>query len=140
MPARHDALRDRAALWFRYAQDDLRSAVVALTADARLGWVAAFHAQQAAEKALKSILVSADIDPPHTHDISRLRESLIEIREPAETLSWADELSEYAVTARYPRIDRVVEASQARSLIAVAERVMAWVSQRLGERGVHVDA
>ena len=35
-------------------------------------WAACFHAQQAAEKALKAVLVARGTEPPYTHDLGAL--------------------------------------------------------------------
>ncbi|MGH8910447.1 MAG: HEPN domain-containing protein [Egibacteraceae bacterium] len=41
-------------------------------------WGTCFHAQQAAEKAIKALLVRADLDPPKTHNLVTLRGLLAE--------------------------------------------------------------
>jgi HEPN domain-containing protein len=62
-----------------------------------------FHAQQAAEKALKAVLVSWRIDFPYTHDIK----GLLRIAETSgivipPTIQQAALLTPYAVETRYP--------------------------------------
>lgn len=60
-----------ASRWWRYAKEDLEIAQ-RLTADGTSHrWVAVL-AQQAAEKAVKALLIEKDIDFPRTHDVSRL--------------------------------------------------------------------
>lgn len=64
----------RAEAWIRQAQNDLDAA--------RCMAAAAFHAQacylagQAAEKALKALLVAAGITPPYSHSLERFVEML----------------------------------------------------------------
>lgn len=64
--------RDRlvvARTWYRTAERDLRLARAALDIEPSL---ATFHAQQAAEKALKAVLVAITDDHPRTHTAGRL--------------------------------------------------------------------
>ena len=56
--------------WLRRAEKDLRAAEVLLGEE--LYEEAAFHAQQAAEKALKALLVAHRVRPPKTHSIEYL--------------------------------------------------------------------
>ena len=65
------AAREMAGEWLAKADADLR-ARDGLLAAAALSEIAAFHAQQAAEKALKAFLVWNQVEFPRTHDIKRL--------------------------------------------------------------------
>ena len=62
-----------------------------------------FDAQQAAEKALKAVLVSRQIAPSRTHDLGQLLDALraAGIRPPTEVAA-ANRLTIYAVVYRYP--------------------------------------
>ena len=61
-----------------------------------------FHAQQAAEKAIKAILVACDIPVPRTHNLRTLFDLLpAEVSVPAN-IQEAAGLSDYAVASRYP--------------------------------------
>ena len=55
--------------WLRRSEDDLRAAEVDLAADAPLLGDAAFHCQQAVEKALKAFLTWHDLPFRKTHDL-----------------------------------------------------------------------
>jgi HEPN domain-containing protein len=69
-------------------------------------WPAGFHLQQAAEKALKAVLVAHGSQVPRTHDLDHLVE-LVEELEPMLG-SWGDRLlvlNEYGVVQRYPGIE-----------------------------------
>ena len=58
-----------AARWLAYAEDDVRAARgLAAMADVKPGQ-ACYHAQQAAEKALKATLVLAAVSLPRSHDL-----------------------------------------------------------------------
>jgi HEPN domain-containing protein len=58
--------------WIAHAESDLRLARLGAEDSAVLREQVCFHAQQAAEKALKAILLSRKIDFPYTHDIKGL--------------------------------------------------------------------
>jgi len=60
--------------WLSKARTDLVLATVVLERDREglAGWAAAFHAHQAAEKALKAVLVARDEDPPRIHNLRAL--------------------------------------------------------------------
>jgi len=86
-----------------------------------------FDAQQAAEKAVKAVLLWNDIAIPYVHDIEALLETLegrghrvpLEIRE-------SDELSRYAVETRYPGIGESVTEDEYRQAVVLSQRVVAW--------------
>ena len=61
--------------WLEFARRDLRI-VAALHADPTLFTAACVHAQQAAEKSLKAVLVLHDLPVPFTHDLAYLRRLL----------------------------------------------------------------
>ncbi len=61
--------RGAAELWLRFAREDLDVAGSSL---GRLGRHGAFWAQQAAEKAIKSLLALNNVDPPKIHDLNEL--------------------------------------------------------------------
>ncbi len=96
-------MKDRADLvagLIRKAESDL----VAMNASLNAGALdaACFHAQQAAEKYLKSFLASKEIAFPHSHNLSKLLDACAAIdpslRELSET---AATLTPYAVELRY---------------------------------------
>lgn len=130
---RGEAIRELVMEWMRRAQADL--AVANLTEDERISpEILVFHAQQAAEKALKALLVQRQIEFPRTHVIGLLlnlceRIGLAGI----ETLAEATVLTRYAVATRYPSEEEPVSREQAREAAGLAARVMAWVEMRIEE-------
>lgn len=88
-------------LWLRHARSNLALARQPKP-DEALWEDLCFDAQQAAEKAVKAVLVLDTVDFPRTHQIGELlaiaRQSG---RHVPEELGRADTLSEYAVTTRY---------------------------------------
>lgn len=89
--------------WLRLANTDLIGAKALLEMGERFYSLSTFHAQQAAEKALKAYLVFQSIRVPKTHDIGDLV-ALIELRDKgfSELLKPCLELTDYAVAYRYP--------------------------------------
>ena len=67
-----DRLTDTAR-WLRYAEEDLITAETLLRQPHVPPRQACWHAQQSAEKALKAVLISLEIDFPRTHDLNILR-------------------------------------------------------------------
>jgi HEPN domain-containing protein len=91
-----------------------------------------FHAQQAAEKALKGVLVAHGAVFPRSHSIGLLFEliSKIQIKVPQELMEEASELTIYAVQARYPG-DHVVDFDEYREAAATAEKVVRWAEEHV---------
>ncbi len=89
--------------WLGLVNTDLIGAKALLEMGDRFYALSAFHAQQAAEKALKGYLVFQSIRVPKSHDIGDLI-ALIELKEKghAELLKPCVELTDYAVAYRYP--------------------------------------
>lgn len=85
-----------------------------------------FHAQQAAEKAVKAVLVLHGIEAPRTHDVSELLGLVSQAGHVVPEDIWeAEALSDYAVMTRYPGHELLGEEDHRRA-VAVAERVVRW--------------
>jgi len=85
-----------------------------------------FNAQQAAEKALKAVLLFHSVKFPYVHDL----EVLITIMEQngisvPEIIKRATDLTEYAIETRYPGIEPVSE-EEYRQAVLLAEGVLSW--------------
>jgi len=93
---------DAAKTWFEYAENDLQSAAMLVKEDA-LARNAGYHAQQAAEKALKAVLAGHDVKVPRTHDLDVLGDMVErwvpEISGHGKDLEW---LTIFATESRYP--------------------------------------
>ena len=89
-----------------------------------------FDAQQAAEKALKAVLLSRSVPFPLVHNIAALLTLLQQhgIAVPA-TVAAAAELTDYAVMARYPGPAEPVTQEEYRVAAATAEAVYRWASE-----------
>lgn len=95
--------RDRhavARLWLANAERDLRVARVIVRDEPA---IAAFHAQQAAEKALKAAAIAASDDHARTHAIGVLLAELrdLDVTVPLEIADGARALDPYYLSTRY---------------------------------------
>jgi HEPN domain-containing protein len=113
------------ARWLAYAESDL---AVARGVDwpGVLTETLCFHAQQAAEKAIKAVLVAAGIEPSRTHDLAVLLAAV-----PEGTTIGIDRVSVaaltvYAVAGRYPGDDEPVGAEEHAEALATAIEVVMW--------------
>jgi len=91
-----------------------------------------FDAQQAAEKALKAVLISRGVEFPYTHDVGRLL-SLLEVAGNVipEEVRRAEILSDYAWASRYPSAAPPISEQAYADAIRMAEAVVRWVDKRL---------
>jgi len=93
-----------------------------------------FDAQQAAEKAIKAILIDLDVDYPYTHDLMTLLTLVSEAgKSVPDELKEAAMLTDYAVESRYPSPAETVTDEEYEEAVATAERVLYWASNILEE-------
>jgi HEPN domain-containing protein len=122
--------------WMSHAKSDLRLALLAAEDPyIRLEQVC-FHAQQAAEKAIKAVLLSRGIEFPLTHDI----EELLEITESSglelpEEVREAGLLTPYAVETRYPGYWFGIARDDVQKAMRIAEQTVSWAVHNLLEGG-----
>jgi len=113
--------------WLRHARSNLSRC----RGDRRLPEVLiedlCFDAQQAAEKAIKAVLVLRGRRFPKTHDLAELLNVAAASggSVPAEILQ-AMRLTPYAVAGRYPGISEDASEEDYREALEIAEKVVAW--------------
>lgn len=92
-----------------------------------------YDAQQAAEKALKALLILRGVAFPYVHDLGKLLTLLQQagIAIP-EAVKDAGRLTRFAVGARYPGVSEPVTYQEWQEAVAIAERVVRWVEGMLG--------
>ncbi|MDP7129290.1 MAG: HEPN domain-containing protein [Planctomycetota bacterium] len=88
-----------------------------------------FHTQQAAEKALKALLIAHGISSPKTHNIRTLLDLLPPDRSPPPAVVEAASLTGYAVTPRYPGDYEAEGEEEYHLAMEQAEAVVNWVQQ-----------
>jgi HEPN domain-containing protein len=93
-----------------------------------------FDAQQAAEKALKAVLLRRGKPIPRSHDLAYLLSALEEHGPiPADVLAGA-ELTQFAVVSRYPGTTEPVTLAEYRQAVATAAAIVTWAEAQLHER------
>jgi len=100
-----------------------------------------FDAQQAAEKAVKAVLVSRKISFPKTHAIMDLLSLLHQagLIVP-EDVRQAALLTGYAVQARYPGISEDVTEDDYVVAIELADRVVRWAESQIASSSAEEDS
>lgn len=129
-------VRDEVLDWLAEARADLRHA----EASTRIGdynW-ACFAAQQAAEKALKALILHVLGEYPRGHDLVRLYRRVREVVGLGLSESSLARLSAYYTQARYPnagieRPSEEITREQADEAVAVARGVVDEVSKVIGD-------
>lgn len=97
-----------------------------------------FHAQQAAEKSLKAVLLSRGIQFPFTHSLQALLDLLPDDLRSRPEMCEAVDLTPYAVITRYPGEYEPVTEDDYREAIRVADALVGWARRVLG-RSAHND-
>ena len=91
-----------------------------------------FNAQQAAEKAIKALLIRRGVAFPYIHDLTELLRLLQDAGERIpDVVRQSGQLSRFAVFTRYPGVARPVSQEEYQDALALAEQVVQWVEERL---------
>ncbi|MBM3267395.1 MAG: HEPN domain-containing protein [Candidatus Sericytochromatia bacterium] len=120
--------------WLQRADTDLRTARKALAEPDSIPEAAVFHCQQAVEKALKAFLTWRERPFGKTHNLAELGAECATLD--ASLASLVPEISpltQFAWRYRYPGAPVGLPADEAREVLAIAERTVAAVRQRLPE-------
>lgn len=116
--------------WLELAAQDL---AVAQSRISGVGFgLLTYHAQQAAEKAVKAVLVAHSITFPYVHDIGVLLHLIgsSEVEVPVEVLE-ADILTDYATAGRYPG-EIEIDENDYQLAVELADAVVAWAREIVG--------
>lgn len=128
MPAPTPEQREYAELLLERASSDLAACRVLIANEDMLDDVVGFHAQQAVEKALKVVLVLADIDFPRSHDLRELvdiaADNHLEVPEAIKEARW---LTPWAAQLRY----EMLEPLDRDAALAIAINTVRWASELL---------
>ena len=123
---------DKANEWLQRAKSNMARAKAGRVSPEILYEDLCYDAQQAVEKAFKSICIIHEIVFPKTHDIAYLIELLekggVEV---PENLQNSKILTGYAVETRYPGDYEPVDEEDLRKAIEIAKKVMAWVKKEM---------
>ncbi|MHB1295354.1 MAG: HEPN domain-containing protein [Anaerolineae bacterium] len=114
--------------WLRHAQSDLVLARVGMLEGVLLETLC-YHAQQAAEKSIKAVLIRTGVAFPRTHNLTVLASLLPQPHRGNPLLRDAAALTDYAVMGRYPVASEHVTEDEYREALTVAEEVVGWATQ-----------
>ena len=93
-----------------------------------------FDAQQAAEKAIKAVLIARGAVFPPIHDLAGLLTILGQNDEAIPpAVADAARLTRFAVSTRYPGITEPVTVEEHQRAVAIAEAVVKWADERVRE-------
>jgi len=123
--------------WFRQAEKDLQHAKRSTDAG-DFEW-ACFAAQQAAEKAVKSLYQSIHVDALG-HSVSRMLQDLpVSLNSPKDLLERAKELDKHYIPSRYPNFHPegapmdYYTGPEARRAVEGAEKILEFVRSKIPE-------
>lgn len=119
----NEELRKEVERWLRYAREDLREAERLTKQPETVPRHPAWLAQQAAEKALKAVLVFKQIAFPYTHNLTTLANLIPEEWSVSKIEADLERLSEYAVETRYPGDLPEITSSEAAQATKDARRL-----------------
>lgn len=93
-----------------------------------------FHAQQAAEKAIKAVLIQWNVEFPYVHDLARLLELVAQVGVTVSTdVRKAETLTRFAVVSRYPGIGRPPSDRDYQKALRIAQTVVGWAERLVSE-------
>lgn len=121
--------------WLRFAGSDLRGAEALLGREDVLPYLACFHAQQAAEKAIKGTLIFLQIDFPKTHNLILLIELLPGGWRVESMSREAASLSYWAVEPRYPGDLPEATEADAEAAVELARKIYETTLEDLERHG-----
>jgi len=90
-----------------------------------------FQAQQAAEKALKALLIYHGVEPKMTHNLYLLLEDLEKFVQIDNKIRSVLKLYNFAVLTRYPGEYLKVEKEEYEESIVIAENCLKWVEEKI---------
>ena len=121
--------------WLRHAKSDLAVARDVERNPDVLPNQPAFHAQQAAEKAIKAVMIHEGIAFPLTHDLSDLiKRWLNSGRVWPAALTNVKTLNPYAVESRCPGYIHQLSQAEVKAAIELAEQTVAWAETILNPK------
>ena len=126
-------IAETARRWLRWASEDYSMARASHGTDEFVPRGVCMWSHQAAEKAVKALLVVHDIDPPKQHDLVRLTVRLPHRDQALFAGIDIEQLSRWAIEGRYPDDYDEATTAEAADALAQALDVLVVVRARLDE-------
>lgn len=118
--------------WLNRARNNLEMAKAATSLHITYLEDPCFEAQQAAEKAIKALLLHLGIRFPYTHDLADLLDLVKKAGKAVpKQVKDASRLTRFALVTRYPGVAEPVTRQEYKRALKIAERVVGWA-----ERGI----
>ena len=92
-----------------------------------------FQAQQAAEKAIKCLLIFFNVEPEKTHNLVTLIKELSKYTDVPEEINEIAILNDYAVQTRYPGDYTPINEDEYNNAIILTEKCIKWVEKKIKE-------
>jgi HEPN domain-containing protein len=91
-----------------------------------------FDAQQAAEKAIKAVMLALGVRFPYIHDLAELVDLVAKTgRRIPKAVKEADRLTRFAVVTRYPGVVEPVTREEYHRAVKIAEAVVRWAEKQI---------
>ena len=123
-------MENEAKLWMQFAETNLGTAKHLMdTYYPKPLEIICYHSQQAAEMAIKALIIyhGAQGGLPKKHNLSFLLEQMKNmVNIPEEYYDYADILTPYGVSARYPN-ELFLEEQDAEEALVLSEKILVWV-------------
>ena len=127
---------DDSKIWLARAESSFAHAKVGRVSKKIMYEDLCFNCQQAAEKAIKAILVHNNWNFPWTHDIEALLKLLkskdVDI---PPVIFQSEKLYRYATKSRYPGDEDPVTAKEYKEALKVSEKVLKWAKAIIEKKG-----
>lgn len=120
--------------WLDFAVRDIAAAKALWSADESHIAAVLYGAQQAAEKALKALLVFEGITVPRTHDLAVLRALSGAYAQDGPDRDDLSLLTRQAAGSRYPDMCVPLDIADAQRALALAETVIADIARIIAEK------
>ena len=118
--------------WFKVDNEDLLAAEHELRYEDAVLRTICFHSQQSVEKYLKGFLIYHNKEYPFTHNIALLISKIKEYELDIEFSDIsADQLTAYAVEARYPDPEFLISQERAKHTFEIAQEVKNRILRKL---------
>lgn len=119
---------DLVKAWLATAEEDLLAADLILSGSMPSYRLVSFHAQQAAEKSLKALLIRHQVEFGNTHNLGELLRLAAPVAPGIDQmLAEARALTPYAVKARYPGEEPPPDRNEAGRHLALARKVLEYI-------------